>query len=426
MQTWLFSRAFVCSVCGVAAAFLMYLASTLEVAGRSRLELCVVASMFLGVGLLRWGWVSAEPPEVMCLRQQLQALQALTVPMPVQASTRTAPPGLLAGPPIPEAYATNVDDPMAAFGRFADGAPTQGPISSFGQNHGADPSGSLGNYAPLTTPPSRRAACARQCRELLEGFRASADLDPMWMRRFWLSIGQMSATGVLEAGVENALRAHGYIGQATVSITDYDLLLRALKSLEAVSVANGGTPARWAVEDSDVNLPSSTARYATALPADYRRAAPEIYRNLRHQGATTVREWMMATYTGYKGGAEWQALYTTATQVDFVIGGVSDSQLQTLLATDDQLEVSLRHLAAATYEKRTGDRAGAAQMRAVAAPGSGVDIAPSWLVSDVTAHSKMEHTRAERVTAEQRRRTPMDPKGKEGPKGKGKGKDKNT
>ena len=63
-------------------------------------------------------------------------------------------------------------------------------------------------------------------------------------------------------------------------------------------------------------------------------------------------------------------------------------------------------------------------MLAIKAPGAASDVAPTWLVSEVTAHSKAEFQRAERV---RKGGGKGDPKGKpdtgkrKDPKGKGKG-----
>ena len=51
------------------------------------------------------------------------------------------------------------------------------------------------------------------------------------------------------------------------------------------------------------------------------------------------------------------------------------------------------------YFSRTGDVAGANKMLALKAPGSQVDVAPSWVVTDATSFSKSEHQRDERVRA---------------------------
>ena len=55
------------------------------------------------------------------------------------------------------------------------------------------------------------------------------------------------------------------------------------------------------------------------------------------------------------------------------------------------------------YEKRSGDTTGAAHMLAIQPPGLDVDLAPTWLVSEATLHSKNEHQRSERVESEIRR-----------------------
>ena len=92
--------------------------------------------------------------------------------------------------------------------------------------------------------------------------------------------------------------------------------------------------------------------------------------------------------------------------------------------------MGLRRLAAHVYQARTRDRTGAARMLAISPPGAGLDIAPSWLVNDVTIYSKNEHQRGERVTAADHVRHRQnkgdakgDGKGKDG-KGTGKGKGK--
>ena len=67
--------------------------------------------------------------------------------------------------------------------------------------------------------------------------------------------------------------------------------------------------------------------------------------------------------------------------------------------SNDGIEIKLRRMAAEEYRARTGDLVGANRMLAVKAPGVGVDLAPGWLVSEVTQYSKVEHQRQERVKA---------------------------
>ena len=126
---------------------------------------------------------------------------------------------------------------------------------------------------------------------------------------------------------------------------------------------------------------------------------------------------------GSRTTAQWQDLWGTATAADFALSeAVTDAQRYVMLGTSDQLELALRHLAAWTYENRTKDTVGAAMIRATAAPGSGLDTAPQWLVTEATTHSKMEYQRGERVIAEWSRRVKGKGKGRDKNQGKGKGK----
>ena len=102
-----------------------------------------------------------------------------------------------------------------------------------------------------------------------------------------------------------------------------------------------------------------------------------------------------------------------AASVDFFLGPAKvDKERLHMIRASDQMKLALRHFSAHMYEARTKDKAGAMKIRA---PGSGVDIAPGWLVNEVTVYSKAEHQRSERVLAEARRRT-------KGGKGEGKSK----
>jgi hypothetical protein len=86
----------------------------------------------------------------------------------------------------------------------------------------------------------------------------------------------------------------------------------------------------------------------------------------------------------------------------------------------------LRRLASFVYERRTRDKTGAAHMLAITPPGLETDVAPTWLVSTATAHSKNEHMRDERVKVSEKK-SGHDGGGKgdgKKPKGKGKGKGK--
>ena len=72
----------------------------------------------------------------------------------------------------------------------------------------------------------------------------------------------------------------------------------------------------------------------------------------------------------------------------------SDEELLGFLASGDVCEVHLRRLASLKYRNRTGDKAGATAMLGIKAPGTSPDVAPGWLVQEVTAYSTPEHKRA--------------------------------
>ena len=114
-----------------------------------------------------------------------------------------------------------------------------------------------------------------------------------------------------------------------------------------------------------------------------------------------------------------------ACQVDLELGGVTDNgEMQQRLETSDALEINLRHMAAFVYERRTGDKSGATEIRAGSAPGSGTDVAPLWLVSDATTFSKAEFQRSDRVLTEGKRRPAASGRRESALNGKGRGKGK--
>ena len=136
------------------------------------------------------------------------------------------------------------------------------------------------------------------------------------------------------------------------------------------------------------------------LPADFKRAAPEIYRNLRSAGAASARAWLSTHYGGDRQSQIWIDLWNCATQVDFSLARCTDDPSRVaLLASDDGVEIALRRLASFVYFQRTRDSDGAQHMLALSAPGAHTDVAPTWLVSESTVHSKNEYQRAERVRA---------------------------
>ena len=117
-------------------------------------------------------------------------------------------------------------------------------------------------------------------------------------------------------------------------------------------------------------------------------------------------------------------------QHSFILAGCAqrpgEGGIREALNGNDVVEVGLRRLASQIYFDRTKDHSGSRALFGITPPGSGLDIAPSWLISDVTAYSKAEFQRKERVrTQETRQRRSTDDKGKgKGKKGANKGEKK--
>ena len=98
-----------------------------------------------------------------------------------------------------------------------------------------------------------------------------------------------------------------------------------------------------------------------------------------------------------RSGPLFQSKFEQASQIDFRVAECgSHSQLIEMLSTDDVLEVSLRSLAAWIHHRRTGDSEAANHMLAVRGPGSGADIAPTWLVTESGVQSTQEFKRHQR------------------------------
>ena len=146
----------------------------------------------------------------------------------------------------------------------------------------------------------------------------------------------------------------------------------------------------------------------SALAPDFKRAALEIYRSIRCSGARSVRDWLGNNCHKAKDSPLWVDLWTTATNADFILTSAAqrggEGAVRDELSRSDVLEIGLRRLASQIYFDRTRDRAGSQAMLRVVPPGAGSDIAPHWLISDVTAYSKSEHQREERVHTTERRR----------------------
>ena len=273
---------------------------------------------------------------------------------------------------------------------------------------------------PSQAEVTRVAAAAKHVRELLAFHHQGASTNPSWGQHFWGAVVALHAQALLPAAILAALQSYGYVGVGTLTAPRAEALTQALLRLETAAVPKA--PPAGAASASmtpPTALSDDMSRWSHALPTDTKRAAAEIYRSMRNQGTHSVREWLSQSFVGDKTKGQWADLWSMACQLDFLVGDCkSEEALYHLLGTSDTCEVILRHLSAYIYSARTGDSLGAAKMRAVAAPGTLADVAPSWLVSEITQESKVEYQRDERVRAARQRKG----KGK-GKKGKDKGKD---
>ena len=145
-------------------------------------------------------------------------------------------------------------------------------------------------------------------------------------------------------------------------------------------------------------------RLAHGLGPGVRRAAPEIYSVCIAEGARSIRDWVEMNLGSSKVTEAWTEIWDRAAQIDFAVSqGRTDQELMSKLAMDDTLEMHLRRLASIKFRLRTGVKSAAEQMLALHAPGASPDIAPTWLVADVTQHSKTEHQRTERLSSAAKR-----------------------
>jgi hypothetical protein len=134
-----------------------------------------------------------------------------------------------------------------------------------------------------------------------------------------------------------------------------------------------------------------------------------------------MREWLQQNYMGEKSQTNslWIEIWNAATEEDFALPQCgSHTQTVAMMANSDPREIKLERIVSEEYDTRTGDHVGAAEMMAVRPPGVQSCVAPTWLVTEATAHSKAEHQRNERVRGPS---APRRPRGGGAPSGRGAG-----
>ena len=257
-------------------------------------------------------------------------------------------------------------------------------------------------YAPFTIGENdtKVQMQAGRLKTALEKANGLASTLPSWGQLFWQAVKNESDLYGLEAQVRGVLAGHGYIGAATIGPPRVEELKKQLIQLEALGGpphGSGGSVLR--VNGPDGITDPEAMAWHLKLPADLQRAGPEIYRNIRSEGVSSVRQWVNEQHPTLeqKSSPQYQDLFTTATIIDFEVADCrSEGMLMQKLATSDALEIHLRKLGAFIYLRRTKDKTGANRILGVKAPGTNTDIAPKWLLDDANLHSKTEFQRQER------------------------------
>ena len=257
-------------------------------------------------------------------------------------------------------------------------------------------------YAPFALGGSeaRVQAQATRLKSALEKSSALQSTIPTWGQLFWQAVKNESDLYGLEAAIKTTLIGHGYIGPNTLSPPRTEELKKQLSQLETLGGpphGTGGSTLR--VVDGDMVTDPEQMAWHLKLPADLQRAGPEIYRNIRSEGVSSVRQWVNEQHPSLeqKNTPQYQDLFMTATIIDFELAECkTEGMLMAKLATSDALEIHLRRLGAFIYLRRTRDKTGANRILGIRAPGSNTDIAPKWLLDDANLHSKTEFQRQER------------------------------
>ena len=368
------------------------------------------------------------------------------------------PPPSLAGTAVPP-LADPTGSPLGALGTWAAGGSPSGPLTSGGAAQlglgnlapaaggppplaapgqmlmpgtaqggglGAPPilAGSVPVFTPFVNPAPARGLVAAQA--LIQTKLASG--HPYWYRDVANDLTNAWHAGTLDDTTIRLLQSNGFDFRGAHPPPDPVRLMDALRAaIAAAGPATGSAGSLMPVAPASL-APADGGHYHHQLPPGFQRAGLEIYQNMRASGAGSTREWLTTNFQGSRSGALWVDLWTAATTVDFIIGQASSQSEAVLIATlgsNDIVELSLRRLASYLYASRTKDLSGATHMLGVRPPGAQTDIAPVWLVDNVTQHSKAEFQRADRVARGTRNEVTINrrrggPKGDKGGKGDGK------
>ncbi len=276
----------------------------------------------------------------------------------------------------------------------------------------------IGAYAPFALAGITRTQ--GQASRLLESFikqRASSATNPIWPIHFWADVEHEKRSVGLENQILSLLQANGYIGDKTITAPRSGLET----SLRQLSVTGGPAHGSGGFADhlntiTNAFYTDNTSNWTTQLPPDFHRAGCEIYRSMLEEGCKNTRSWVSDnTSDAEKKSSEWTDIWSHATGIDFEVGeGRPVHEVMQQIATSDKAEISLRRLASFIYLRRTGDKVGAEKMLAIKTPGRDRDVAPQWLVDEVSSQTRAEYKLAQTVAG-------LNRGGGGGPRGRGRG-----
>lgn len=197
------------------------------------------------------------------------------------------------------------------------------------------------SYAPysLSGPGTKLQAQVARIKEAVVKAAALQRSTPGWGALFWQAVKNEKDIYHLEPEIVNLLQSHGYVGDDTKGPPRADELKKTLQELESVGGpphGTGGSFARVAGIAEGAN-PEDMA-WHLKLPADLQRAAPELYRNIRAEGCSSVRQWVNDQHPTLelKQSPGYQDLFMAATIIDFELAGCrSEAAVMAKLGTSD-------------------------------------------------------------------------------------------
>ena len=133
------------------------------------------------------------------------------------------------------------------------------------------------------------------------------DSIPWWGSMFWQAIHSMHQAGQLDQTVLSMLIHFGYLDQGCQSTPRAGELTEALNRLVQVPASPArvdGVASTGAV--ASLSIASAHAlNWNAQLPPHFKRAAFEIFQEIRAHGTLAVRDWLSANFAGSRTSDQW-------------------------------------------------------------------------------------------------------------------------